>query len=150
MSGNFLTAIHLMGYLAYKEGRETLVTSDELAQTIRQNPVVVRRLIGKLKEAGLVNTIRGKNGGFRLNRPASEIDLLSVFTAIEGDHPDVFSLTHMNKRAGCSPIACTIQHTLNEILQQSLQEMKQNLAGHSIDSVLDASLVRLGMTRMYQ
>lgn len=64
MSGNFLTAIHLMTYLAYKEGRETLVTSDELAGIIQQNPVVVRRLISKLREAGLVDTVRGKPADF--------------------------------------------------------------------------------------
>lgn len=150
MSGNFLTAIHLMSYLAYKEGRDTLVTSDELAGIIQQNPVVVRRLISRLREAGLVDTVRGKAGGFRLNRSAADIDLLSVFTAIEGENPDLFSLGTMDKRAGCSPIADSIQCTVNTILQRSLQEMKNELTNHSLDGVLHAALGRLGMARQNQ
>lgn len=143
MSSNFLTAIHLMAYLAYKNHGNSVVTSDELAATIQNNPVVVRRLVGKLKEAGLVDAVRGKNGGFRLSRPGSEICLLSVFTAIEGNNPDLFSLSNMDKRTGCHPIADSIQQTLGDLLRQSLEEMKKDLASHSVDVLLETSLKRL-------
>lgn len=149
MSGNFLTAIHLMAYLTYREGRDTLVTSDELAQMVQQNPVVVRRLISKLREAELVTTVRGKQGGFRLNRPANQLNLLAIFTAIEGEEPDLFSLDTMEKRTDCPSISNSIQQTLNDILRQSLQEMKNDLAKHAIDSVLSVSLERLGIRRCH-
>ena len=147
MSSNFLTAIHLMAYLAYKHNGNAVVTSDELAATIRNNPVVVRRLVSKLKKSGLVHAVRGKNGGFRLSRPGSEICLLSVFTAMEGDGPDLFSLANMDKRTGCHPIADSIQQTLGDLLRQSLEEMKKDLASHSVDAVLNTSLERLNMPR---
>ncbi|MBC7921751.1 MAG: Rrf2 family transcriptional regulator [Ferruginibacter sp.] len=147
MSSNFLTAIHLMTYLAYKYNGNAVVTSDELAATIQHNPVVVRRLVSKLRKAGLVDAVRGKNGGFRLGQPGSEICLLSVFTAIEGDGPDLFSLANMDKRTGCNPIADSIQHTLGDLLRQSLEEMKKDLATHSVSGVLETSLKRLNMPR---
>lgn len=147
MSSNFLTAIHIMAYLAHKQGSDALVTSEELADTLKNNPVVIRRLISRLKEAQLVNTVRGKKGGFRLSRSASAICLLTVFRAIEGDDPDLFSLANMDKRTGCSPIANSIQLTLNDLLRQSLNEMKKELSSHSVDDVLNQSLTRLNLPR---
>lgn len=147
MSSNFLTAIHIMTYLAHKQDGDALVTSEELAATIRTNPVVVRRLISRLKEANLVHTVRGKHGGFRLSRSASDICLFTVFRAIEGEDPDLFSLGNIDKREGCSPIANSIQQTLNDLLRQSLHEMKRELATHSVDEVLTRSLTRINMTR---
>lgn len=145
MSSNFLTAIHLMGYLAHKQDGAVVVTSQELAQTINNNPVVVRRLIGKLKAAGLVDAVRGKNGGFRLGRSAKDICLLTVLRAIEGDEPDVFSLATMEKRTGCSAIADSVQQTLNELLRHSINEMKKDLSTHSVDDVLKNSLTRIDL-----
>ena len=38
----------------------------------------------KLREAGLVSSVRGAHGGYRLARPASEITMLEVVEALEG------------------------------------------------------------------
>ena len=147
MSSSYLTAIHLMTYLAHKQDSSVLVTSEELATTISHNAVVVRRLVSKLKEAGLVDTVRGKHGGFRLSRSASDICLLAVFRAIEGNDPDLFSLANMDKRIGCSPIVNSIQETLNDLLRQSLDVMKSDLATHSVNDILNKSLAQINITR---
>lgn len=146
MSSDFLTTIHIMTYLAYKQQGSALVTSEEVADNIRNNPVVVRRLITKLKLAGLVDTVRGKKGGFRLSLPAKDICLLTLFRAIEGDDPDVFSLANMEKRTDCSPIADSIQQTLNELLRQSLNALKKDLSNRSVSDVLTESLTRINRT----
>jgi Rrf2 family cysteine metabolism transcriptional repressor len=44
----------------------------------------LEHLVAKLREAGLVSSVRGAHGGYRLARPASEIDLLEVVQALEG------------------------------------------------------------------
>lgn len=44
----------------------------------------VRRLIGKLVQAGILATTRGSMGGVRLSRPAAEISLLDIVTVMEG------------------------------------------------------------------
>jgi Rrf2 family protein len=44
----------------------------------------VRRLIGGLAKAGILQTARGTGGGIALARPASDISLLDVVTALEG------------------------------------------------------------------
>ena len=44
----------------------------------------LEHLVAKLREAGLVSSTRGAHGGYRLARPAEEIDMLEVVVALEG------------------------------------------------------------------
>jgi Rrf2 family cysteine metabolism transcriptional repressor len=44
----------------------------------------LEHLVAKLREAGLVTSVRGAHGGYRLARPASEIEMLDVVQALEG------------------------------------------------------------------
>lgn len=55
----------------------------------------LEHLVAKLRKAGLVESQRGAHGGYRLGRPAEEIDMLEVVVALEGAiapmecfHPD--------------------------------------------------------------
>ncbi len=166
MSSNFLTAIHIMTYLAYpgnagaparhiesfvayagNAGTLALVTSDQIAGVLNTNPVIIRRLVRQLREAGLVATARGKTGGYKLDRSATDISLLDVFLAIEGDRIDFFALAHLDDREGCSPIANSIQQTLHPIFAQSLAVLKENLSRYSIAELLTNSLARLEASR---
>jgi Rrf2 family transcriptional regulator, cysteine metabolism repressor len=44
----------------------------------------LEHLVAKLREAGLVSSVRGAHGGYRLARPATEIAMLDVVQALEG------------------------------------------------------------------
>jgi Rrf2 family transcriptional regulator, cysteine metabolism repressor len=44
----------------------------------------LEHLVAKLREAGLVTSVRGAHGGYRLAKPASEIAMLDVVEALEG------------------------------------------------------------------
>ena len=44
----------------------------------------LEHLVAKLRDAGLVASVRGAHGGYRLARPASEIEMLAVVQALEG------------------------------------------------------------------
>ncbi|MBB5517569.1 Rrf2 family transcriptional regulator [Amphiplicatus metriothermophilus] len=82
-STRFATATHLLAVLALS--RPAPVTSETLAASAGTNPVVARRLIGRLVRAGLVRTQGGKGGGATLARPPKKITLRAVFEAVE--HP---------------------------------------------------------------
>jgi Rrf2 family protein len=79
----FAFAVHVLSVLALHS--EEPLTSDMLAQSVNTNPVVIRRLLGELAEAGMVETQRGPGGGTRLARPAQEITLLEVYKAVSGE-----------------------------------------------------------------
>jgi Rrf2 family protein len=44
----------------------------------------LEHLVAKLREAGLVTSVRGAHGGYRLARPAADIEMLEVVQALEG------------------------------------------------------------------
>ena len=44
----------------------------------------LEHLVAKLREAGLVGSVRGAHGGYRLSKPASEIAMIDVVEALEG------------------------------------------------------------------
>jgi Rrf2 family transcriptional regulator, cysteine metabolism repressor len=55
----------------------------------------LEHLVAKLRQAGLVTSVRGAHGGYRLARPAAEISMRDVVEALEGPiapmecfHPD--------------------------------------------------------------
>jgi Rrf2 family protein len=58
------------------------MTSDQLAICLHTNPVVVRRTMAGLREAGLVTSERGHGGGWRLARALSDITLRDVHAAL--------------------------------------------------------------------
>ncbi len=42
------------------------------------------RLMGRLREAGFIESVRGKNGGYRIAKPLNEINLEQIIDTVEG------------------------------------------------------------------
>ncbi len=53
-----------------------------------------------LSRAGLVTTVRGRSGGYRLSRPATQIDLRQVLEVIEGKSP-AFRCQNIRENGPC-------------------------------------------------
>jgi Rrf2 family protein len=60
------------------------VTADSIAKRKLLPRAFMRRVVVRLAAANLLRTVRGAGGGVALARPASEISLLDVVTAMEG------------------------------------------------------------------
>lgn len=80
----FATAVHILTSLAYtaKQSGSKINNSDQLAESVNTNPVVIRRLIKYLTLAGLVKTTRGKTGGIQLAKEPSQISLKDIYSAL--------------------------------------------------------------------
>jgi Rrf2 family protein len=81
LSSRFAVAVHALSVLALAP--DEAATSEYVAGSVKTNPVVVRRLLGRLRRAGLVRIQPGPRGGARLARPASHISLDEVYRAVE-------------------------------------------------------------------
>ena len=77
----FATAIHIMTILGSKP--EEWHTSDWLAGSINVNPVIVRKEISVLREAGLVESKKGKEGGTRLGKNLNQITIAEIYNAVK-------------------------------------------------------------------
>lgn len=80
MNSDLAIALHIVGFLTASAG--TPLTSETLASTYGTSPVVVRRILSKLSQAGLVETRRGIGGGSVLARSPDKIHLREVYEAI--------------------------------------------------------------------
>ncbi len=81
---HFSIAVHVVTALAYMQDNDpNPVGSDELARTVGTNPSFLRGLIGRLRNAELVETVLGKGGGTRLARSPTAITLHDVYKATE-------------------------------------------------------------------
>ena len=61
MTGEFAIAVHALVYLNHKK---EVLSSDELAANVCTNPARVRKVMAKLKKAGLLSTKEGAEGGY--------------------------------------------------------------------------------------
>ena len=82
---SFASAIHICVYLE-KSGKR-LVNSKELASSIGTNPVVVRRMVAKMKALGIIKVKAGLGGGYVLGRSASSITLWDIYLSMRKDNP---------------------------------------------------------------
>lgn len=80
MTGEFTIAIHALVFLYHKD---STVSSEALAKNICTNPARVRKVMAKLKKAGLVATREGLTGGYRLTGDASAITLRTIADILE-------------------------------------------------------------------
>jgi len=115
MTSRFTMAVHALGMIAC-EGKRCPgkpMTSETLARSIQTNPVVVRRVLGDLRRAGLVETRRGVGGGVALARPASRISLRAVWEALEGGE-ELFGRHPSGPNDHC-PVGLAIAGYLDEL-----------------------------------
>lgn len=74
------STLHILVHMA--ETQEHALTSEQLATFIHTNPVVVRRTIAGLRDAGIVTSSRGHGGGWQLGRAPEKISLAEISAAL--------------------------------------------------------------------
>lgn len=94
----FATGLHTLLILALEPSG--LQTSDEIAEKLNTNPVVVRRVLARLRQAGLIASQKGPNGGSKLGKPAKAIRLGEVYRALEPAALFKVSTSHSGKLSG--------------------------------------------------
>lgn len=73
---------------------------DALAEFFELPSAYLSKQMQLLRRAGIVQSVRGKGGGYRLARPVDAITLLDIVTAIEGPKP-AFRCTEIRRNGPC-------------------------------------------------
>ena len=81
ITSRFTIAVHILTAIDYFKDMDR-VNSDFLAGSVGVNPVIVRTVISKLREAGILSTQRGSRGA-ELVRPLDEITFYDVYKAVD-------------------------------------------------------------------
>ncbi|MCH8961511.1 MAG: Rrf2 family transcriptional regulator [Bacteroidetes bacterium] len=137
-SSRFPAATHILTALHWNEGQ--LLSSEQLAVTVNTNPVVIRRVLGTLRKAGLVTTLSGAHGGSKLARSPQQITLLEVYRAVEDT--SLFRLHCPNTTCALGGV---IETTLAPIYGEAEQAMEQVLAGVTLAQVSHDARTQAGV-----
>ena len=134
VNSRMTVAVHVLSYLELaSRARPDPVTSERIARSVRTNPVVIRRMLGRLRGAGLVRARRGANAGWTLARSPRTITLLDVYNAVD-DGP-IFGLHASPPNPQC-PIGRGLPSALRRVYGTLEDEMRRHLARTTVDEVL--------------
>lgn len=136
INSKFSVAIHILSVIETTTDKAHL-TSDWIASSVNTNPVVIRRLIGQLKKAGLITSHPGQSGYELIKKPI-EIHLLDVYHAVI-DKP-LFSI-HDQPNPQCI-VGKNIQSTLTTVFDSVEQAMEEELAAETLQNILDKLLIK--------
>jgi Rrf2 family protein len=97
-------AIHCCVVLSQADGP---VSAQRLAEFHGISRTYLAKSLQALSRASLVKTTEGRVGGYILNRPSSELTILEVVLAVEGDSP-AFRCTEIRQNGpfGAPPATC--------------------------------------------
>ncbi len=132
ISSRFTVALHIFSCVdTFKD--EYKVTSDFLASSINTNPVIIRRILGQLKGAGLIEVARG-TGGITPTRPLSEITFYDVYKAVDPIEDDELFHFHENPNPEC-PVGRNIHKLLNDKLDAIQKAMEDEMKKYTIEDL---------------
>lgn len=128
-----------MGFLTAADGKP--LSSGILAETYGTNSVVVRRILAKLNQAGLVTSQRGVGGGTVLALDPHDISLRAIYCAVT-EQPEILP-RYPTDESGPSAVLGTY---INDLLGEAEEELLARLERISIsemDTRVRPSICRL-------
>ena len=128
----FATAIHIMTLLA--ESPQDWLTSEWMAGSININAVVVRKELSVLREAGLITSRQGKEGGSQLAKSADLISISDIYLAVK--NTEVLGKKNNNPNPACS-VGREINNHLNTLFSETDQLVLNFLGDKSLKEFSD-------------
>jgi Rrf2 family transcriptional repressor of oqxAB len=119
-------AAHALAVLA--QSREGY-PSGYVASSVNTHAVFLRRILGDLVAAGLVEAREGRTGGYRLARPPERITLAEVYRAVEPDGPLAESPAEPNARC---PVGAGMRRAFAEAAEAAAQGLLAALGDRTV------------------
>ncbi|MDZ5696790.1 MULTISPECIES: iron-responsive transcriptional regulator RirA [Phyllobacteriaceae] len=123
-------AIRILMYCAANDGRLSRIP--DIARAYSLSDLFLFKILQPLVENGLVETVRGRNGGVRLAKPAKDITLFDVVRVTEEN----FAMAECfeNEASECPLVdSCG----LNEALRKALGAFFEVLASYTIHDLVE-------------
>ncbi|MEX6494753.1 Rrf2 family transcriptional regulator [Fusobacterium animalis] len=139
ISSRFTIALHIFTCVEIFKN-DYKITSDFLAGSINTNPVIIRKILTQLKNAGLITVARG-TGGISPTRSLKDISFYDVYQAIEPvENGDLFNF-HSSPNPQC-PVGKNIHRLLDDKLKTIQLAMENEMKKYTLDDL------RIGMQEL--
>jgi Rrf2 family transcriptional regulator, iron-sulfur cluster assembly transcription factor len=93
-------AVMAMADLAGHDGAQRPVSLAEIAKRQEISLSYLEQLFAKLRKGGLVKSVRGPGGGYRLSRPAGDVRIADIIIAV--DEPMTATRCETGSPKGCT------------------------------------------------
>jgi Rrf2 family protein len=120
-------ALHTMAVLAADP--ERYHSAREIARKLAVSEAHLAKVLQRLGRAGLVKSVRGPKGGFKLGRGGDKVTLLHVYEAVDGPFRPESCL--MEKKT-CSGSDCI----MGPLLELCSTSMREYLKGRSVSELI--------------
>jgi DNA-binding IscR family transcriptional regulator len=122
----FAVGVHMATLLAALD--QAPQTSELLASSAGSNAVHVRRVLGRLRDAGLVVSRPGPKGGWQLAVDPDTTTLADVWRAVHGDD----GILGVHEASPACRVGRRIQDSLAEIDRSAVRAVERDLAGMTL------------------
>lgn len=124
ITSKFTVAVHILTCIDIFGG-QMRVTSDFLSGSTGVNAVIVRNVLGQLRNAGIVETRQG-SGGAHLAKALDEITLYDIYKAVDCVDDEGLFHFHENPNADC-PVGRNIHKAMDDRLQTAQSALENEL-----------------------
>ena len=142
ITSKFTIAVHIIAAIDYFKDSEK-VTSNFLAGSVGANPVIVRNVMGNLKESGIIEISQGKSG-ISLAKELSKITFYDVYKAVDCVDDEGLFHFHENPNINC-PVGRNIHAGLDKILDSIQNAMEDEMRKYTLQD--DISNTRLSIEK---
>lgn len=130
-------AVRILMYCSANDGQLSRIS--EIARSYNVSELFLFKILQPLVAAGLMQSVRGRNGGVRLGKPANQITLLDVVQVTE----DNFAMAEcFEKNSTDCPLIDSC--ALNAALRKALGAFFDVLEGYTIEDLVKPNLA-IGM-----
>ena len=124
--------IYILCYLS-KQADDDLASATEISRAVSVPREHARKILTELSGAGLLSSVAGRSGGYRLERDLSEISVLDVLDALHTPAADLGFWPRTCSVA--SEEHCSVRPNLAELHRQ----LREVLASRSLASLVTRS-----------
>lgn len=133
ISSRFSVGIHILALIELN--KSGISTSEYLAGSVNTNPAVIRKIMGMLKTAGLVN-VRPGVAGAELARDLADITLFDVYKAVNVVQDKELFAMHDNPNPEC-PVGRNIQHAIEPLFATAQFAMEKVLISLTLEDIVN-------------
>ena len=130
--GRLSRMLHVLIHMARHDGP---MTSDAIARMLGTNPVLIRRTMAGLRDAGYVRSEKGHGGGWAIAAALDSVTLLDVQRAVGG--PRLFAIGIEHAEPGCR-VAGVVNEALGDALNEAERLLAERLGSISLAALVQA------------
>lgn len=109
-------------------------SSATIAEKLHSEPTILRRILAKLAKENILETREGREGGYRLKKPADQITLAEIYRSLQVGEP---LCSGMVDTTGLHPFGLQMKAAFSEIADDIDKQVVQVLKRHTLADLAD-------------